>query len=342
VVLKGISITNADGHYGGAVTCKQSRLDVVDCLFYDNWGTYGGGLFLDYLSVVSVTGCVFSNNKAVGDGGISFYGTELSVTDCVFSGNEGHADGPGAVWGIKGTISLDRCLFMNNWSRWTGAVELTGSASASMTNCTFVRNYSTDGDGSAISFMTGNTTTIERSIFAYNGPGAAFYGCGDSLYVACTDFYGNEDGDWDEWTGCGAGVDTLNGNFKLDPLFCDTLAGDFTLAALSPCMPQYSNCGVLIGAYGLGCDEPVAITGGGTAVRGGIDIRVFPNPFNPRTVIYYDLPASAFTTLRIYDIRGSLVKKLVSEFQRAGRPHRACTSSVLSRTVFLGPQNSSC
>ncbi|NUQ40146.1 MAG: T9SS type A sorting domain-containing protein [Calditrichaceae bacterium] len=36
----------------------------------------------------------------------------------------------------------------------------------------------------------------------------------------------------------------------------------------------------------------------------------FPNPFNPETIIQFDLPMNGAVTLKIYDIRGRLVKTL--------------------------------
>ncbi|HEU4364714.1 MAG TPA: FlgD immunoglobulin-like domain containing protein, partial [Candidatus Krumholzibacteria bacterium] len=45
-----------------------------------------------------------------------------------------------------------------------------------------------------------------------------------------------------------------------------------------------------------------------------------PNPFNPTTTISYDVPApGAEVRLRVYDVRGRLVRDLVSEFKQAGR-----------------------
>lgn len=45
----------------------------------------------------------------------------------------------------------------------------------------------------------------------------------------------------------------------------------------------------------------------------------YPNPFNPVTVIAYELAAPGRVTLRIYDLRGRLVTTLVDENQGAGR-----------------------
>ena len=44
----------------------------------------------------------------------------------------------------------------------------------------------------------------------------------------------------------------------------------------------------------------------------------YPNPFNPSTTIAFDLPERAFVSLRIYDILGKEVARLVNDFQSPG------------------------
>ena len=46
----------------------------------------------------------------------------------------------------------------------------------------------------------------------------------------------------------------------------------------------------------------------------------FPNPFNPQTEIRFELKSGGNTRMRVYDIRGRLVKDLVSGHLEAG-PH---------------------
>ena len=63
-----------------------------------------------------------------------------------------------------------------------------------------------------------------------------------------------------------------------------------------------------------------------TDVTDGVPSRVVtldqnaPNPFNPATTIRYGLPRAARTSLRVYDLRGRLVRILVDGVQPAG-PH---------------------
>ena len=44
----------------------------------------------------------------------------------------------------------------------------------------------------------------------------------------------------------------------------------------------------------------------------------YPNPFNPKTTISYNLPSESFVNLEIYNLKGQLVKKLVGESQPSG------------------------
>jgi hypothetical protein len=47
--------------------------------------------------------------------------------------------------------------------------------------------------------------------------------------------------------------------------------------------------------------------------------RSYPNPFNPQTVIPYDIPANGRVRMAIYDPSGRLVRLLVDEAQEAGK-----------------------
>ena len=72
-------------------------------------------------------------------------------------------------------------------------------------------------------------------------------------------------------------------------------------------------------------DINLTFTGGSTGVDGALEgPRTFalgqnvPNPFNPVTVIRYQLPHAADVKIDVFNIAGRLVKTIVDEHQEAG------------------------
>lgn len=61
----------------------------------------------------------------------------------------------------------------------------------------------------------------------------------------------------------------------------------------------------------------------------------FPNPFNPTTIIQYQLPEDAHVELKVYDILGREVTMLVSESQQAGYYKVPFQASQMSSGVYL-------
>jgi len=61
----------------------------------------------------------------------------------------------------------------------------------------------------------------------------------------------------------------------------------------------------------------------------------FPNPFNPSTIISYDLPKSGLVTLKIYNILGQQVRLLVNESQNAGTHQVSFNASTLTSGVYF-------
>jgi len=45
----------------------------------------------------------------------------------------------------------------------------------------------------------------------------------------------------------------------------------------------------------------------------------YPNPFNPETTINYSVPTTGYTTLKIYNLKGELVRTLVNDVREAGK-----------------------
>ncbi|MFA6468899.1 MAG: putative Ig domain-containing protein [Bacteroidota bacterium] len=61
----------------------------------------------------------------------------------------------------------------------------------------------------------------------------------------------------------------------------------------------------------------------------------FPNPFNPATVISYQLPVNSFTTITVYDLIGRKVATLINEAQPAGNHSVRFSGDRLSGGVYF-------
>lgn len=84
----------------------------------------------------------------------------------------------------------------------------------------------------------------------------------------------------------------------------------------------------LKGGFWCGGATVSAVDDGSTAPDGAppLVFRLYdgaPNPFNPSTRIAFDLPRGALVRLRVYDLRGGLVRTLVEATMPAG--HHAVT-----------------
>jgi hypothetical protein len=61
----------------------------------------------------------------------------------------------------------------------------------------------------------------------------------------------------------------------------------------------------------------------------------YPNPFNPETRISYSIPQNSFVLIKVYDMLGNEVARLVDEQQPAGRYEVVFDGSDLSSGVYL-------
>lgn len=61
----------------------------------------------------------------------------------------------------------------------------------------------------------------------------------------------------------------------------------------------------------------------------------YPNPFNPNTTISYELPASCFVTLRVFDLLGREIITLVNKQQQAGRYGVNFNANALTSGIYF-------
>ncbi len=185
--------------------------------------------------------------------------------------------------------------------------------------------------GGGISVQWSADPVIDKCIISGSTAGQGIFCGSETAVVSCTNIFGNAGGD----DLCGVDAE---GNFSADPLFCGTEGMEYRLTASSPCAPGNHPDGAcdgeLIGALAAGCGETAAPLPG----IEGLTLGNHPNPFNPSTTIFFELPQAGPASLRIYDLAGRLLQERTwdnlpqgrGEFQWNGRDldGRALSSGV--------------
>ncbi|MFZ1947039.1 MAG: hypothetical protein WAW06_05795 [bacterium] len=236
--IEGLTLTgghsSGEGHgeeSGGAIYLNGAHLDISRCDFTDNVADLCGGAITCHHS------------------------SSVEAVDCVFTGDSAAVYG-GAYYQLSGGESeFVRCIFLRNSAGTLGGAVLAAGGLLAFTNCTLCANVGGYNGCSGI-HLNSAAAELDRTIIAYGTYGEAVNIAGGmpSAVLVCCDIFGNASGNWTGPIASQLGVD---GNFSLDPRFCDYGQGDLGLLGDSPCLPgqhpTLADCG-LIGAAGAGCD----------------------------------------------------------------------------------------
>jgi hypothetical protein len=203
-------------------------------------------VFLNLAETSYLEGFTLTNGFANYGGGVGCIDASPEITNCRIMDNHVNLQGGGILCEQYAAPVFTDCVIAGNTSGDVGGALASYSFSnTTFANCTLYGNGAPTGGAMLV---WSSSVNLQNSIIAF-GTGGAPVSCDPhaTVSLSCSDVYGNAGGDW---TGCIAGQEGTNGNFSDDPRFCDAAAGDFTLAADSPCLAR--SCGD-IGAFGRGC-----------------------------------------------------------------------------------------
>lgn len=329
---------------GGGVLIGSGcdSVEIRQCTLSGNSASWGGGLYMLCPGSILIEDAYFNNNVASWTGGGAYIANSSGavLSGITFSGNSSGSRG-GGLYAANAAVQVDHCAFHSNASVNGGGAFLTEAqsvveirntcfidneasfgggglttlnwAQTRLVDCSFVANSARPDKGGGIDAYWHTVNILENVIVSHSIQGLGVRGVDEAaLSISCSDVFGNAGGDyggqWSDQTG-------LDGNLSLDPLYCDLSGEDFTLASESPCLPAHNDCGVLIGAFGLGC----TLTGAATPDPSGNGLGAgFPNPFNPATTLPYRLSSTGPVRLSVFDLRGRLLRILVNSVQPAG------------------------
>jgi hypothetical protein len=336
----------------------NSERDVVwDNVIIENEITPDGGLVNIEGSISGrFTNCVFRNATSTysstsvwayplvlfrGDKNLIFENCEFS--NLTMSDDNSIAIGIGGVQypQQQNNFSFNNCLFSNNTSQGgIMGVNSKNNPHISFSNCTFAGNES-----NAYTLATNGIVNITNTIFDNNSPyqiqvvPQTVTGETTTLNI---DYSNIKDGMAGIQQAPGNTINYLPNNISSNPLF---FGGDdihnplyYSLSSASPCIDAgtpdtlglfllpYDLAGNMrvwnsvidmgcfeFGAPPLASDDPVA-----PQLNGSISATNYPNPFNPETTIRFHLPVGGLTELGIYNLKGQMVRKLLSSDIVAG------------------------
>lgn len=279
----GLRIMNCSttGGSGGGGSIAEADVSFEDCWISDNAAYYGGALEA-WSSTISMASSFVSGNSSSGHGGIyAANGSTLILTNVQITDNSsGWNDDGAGVYCSSSTGTFMNVRFEGNSAGWVGgALRLNNAEAVLIQNCLFVGNHSGVGAGALhadwstatienCTFLENDTSapsevggvmasswsdmTLRNCIVAFNTGGGVQVRDQASMEILCNDVFGNTGGDYlviPDQTG-------LNGNISAGPGFCGEAAAagqPYSLHDGSPCAPANNGCGVLMGAFPVGC-----------------------------------------------------------------------------------------
>ncbi len=349
-VLRRIDFLNNTGKQGGALAIEEmSHVQCYDSYFAGNHAPSGGALIIRADSDAIIDGCTFENNDATGQylsgGAILAINTNATITNCILRNNSTQGGGGGIAFMNGAGGSMSDCLIQGNTADFTygigggiytdgsapllerlvitgnqatgfwaegGGINVNYSPAPTFRNCTiFGNSVGTNPEvyGGNIACQFSGDAVFDKCIIAESPQGQGIYCFFANPSFTCCDIWGNEGGD------AICGVDG-GGNFSLDPQFCEPAgfrqAALGAVAAGSPCMPgNHPNgptaCdGDLIGAIESGCETGV----GELPLAAARLLGNAPNPFNPKTTVFFVLDAPGVASIRIHDLAGRRIATL--------------------------------
>lgn len=323
---------NGNGYAGIGMRSYQValRLDDVDLIGNAGWGI-GKYVQTDDSAPLATPPALKSADKDPAH--------DIAITNCNVLEN-----GAGGVFiiGMFDPMTISDSTIARNLGGGLVVGSLQGGAVCSLERVTVVANRGNGVEFCAGSWSVGQVLVVNNSGLAVHvsGSGAAS--------LACTDLFGNAEGNW---TGALLPQLGFGGNVETDPLFCDESAGDYTLRVDSPLTAAGSGgCGA-IGRFDGVCPAPQG--GPLSHVPGALPEETLalrpncPNPFNPQTTVAWDLPRAGRARVAVFDIAGRRVRVLADGDLAAGRHEsvwdgrdaagqRVASGAYVARLEFAG------
>ncbi len=242
-MLTGFTITGGSGatispyNNGGGIYISNSGPFLNNLIISNNNANAGngGGIYIYQYQITGnytkISKCILNLNTAITGGGIYIAGTNQYspiIENTIINGNLAFTNGGGVYLHHYGTLT--GCLVSNNYAGNEAGGVYSDSASIGgyIYNSTVTFNNAPANGGMSYIY---SGPTVQNSIVFYNDNGN--YNGGFFTYS------------------CSTPLPAGTGNISSDPLFVDTVNGDFQLQAASPCINGGDTSGLSLPAFDL-------------------------------------------------------------------------------------------
>lgn len=355
--------------YGGAIFIKNSSGCILSNYLHHNKATSGGAIAVSLSNsltkVLLIENNDISHNTATGTstgGGGLFLRKETSGSETkiiirnnkIYNNSASQSFGGGIYCRENINMFLSgNLLYANSAFKQGGAIWLGFDCSGSLVNNTILNNTANvSGGGIFLQYLSfpaivntvlkGNTSSIGSHIYIENS------NCQPN--VSFSNIQGGQAA-----FGLASGV-TFNGtytnNIDADPLFTSNGNHPYSIQANSPCknagtpdttglkLPLADLAGfarvqdgrVDIGAYEYGT---VLDIGSSAQKKSPVIVKSYPNPFNNRTQINFNLGDKSMVNLSVYNASGQKVKQLLRSVLSAGEHSIGFNADNLNTGVYF-------
>ena len=319
-IFNSVYENNTVGYYGGAIYAVRSELNLDSCKFISNVASnHGGGIFTMEHCLVRVNSSIFQGNTAdLYGGGLSIsYDSHLSIFDSIIRDNR--ASEGGGIRSYSGSsIISNRTQFVSNASILGAGIHAKYRSNVKLINSSFVDNEADSTGGGLFCSGNRNVSKLVNSIFWNNQPqeiSSTSRDVPDDFLIAYSDIMGGSenidvfDVSYDE-----------ESNIDTDPLLFE-YEGKFYLSEDSPCIDAGTDFYVLDGDTLIDYSENQYI--GNAPDMGALEfdplevtpnediipiefavVNTYPNPFNNSLSISFNLEATGFARLGVYNLQG--------------------------------------
>ena len=193
----GGAIYSPGSHYATYGSGMKSYLTLVDCLFMNNRGVYGGAIYHNYGDTIIrntkfydsyaslyggvlatdggtilIENCEFINYGAAGDAGGAIYSktTDLTMRNVNFT--NGYGDFGGAVCNLNSNLIIENANFNNNTAKYEGGALYAMYGNVTLKNCNIISSNALDGGA----VFVDNCTTVNIKDTRFDKSKAVRYG----------------------------------------------------------------------------------------------------------------------------------------------------------------------